>query len=86
MDEEDYIKEIEDLTILINEDNKNPQLYMKRGVKYKLIGNLDKSIEDFNIAIELEPNNADFYYQRGCIYIIVMILLKKISLTKIIKK
>lgn len=66
---------------------------MQRGAKYELIRNFGKSIEDFNIAmdgfnkaIELEPNNANFYYQRGCIYIIVIILLKKISLTKIIKK
>lgn len=48
---------VEVLTELLAQDSLNYQAYLKRGIQYRDLNELDKAVDDFNAAIALNPMN-----------------------------
>jgi tetratricopeptide (TPR) repeat protein len=58
---------IEDYTIAIGLDPKDPEVYFNRGSAYMEICHYIDAIEDYTIAIGLDPASPLFYHARGCL-------------------
>ena len=56
---------IEELTVLIDKDTTNVQLYIKRGDVYFKKRSFFDAAEDYTTAIELNPENDQAYFGRG---------------------
>ncbi len=56
---------IDYFTKAIQNDEKNADLYINRGVAYTLDENFEAGIEDFNEAIKLDSGNYDAYFAKG---------------------
>lgn len=61
-------KKIKEITKKIERDEKNAELYYKRGELYSYVYEFKKAYADFTKAIELNPNKAIYYVGRAIVY------------------
>ena len=58
-------EKIESITLKIQKDKMNGELYLKRAIVYASLQLFDKAIIDFNNSLRLDPDNYMAYFGRG---------------------
>jgi tetratricopeptide (TPR) repeat protein len=65
---ENLTPEIANLTLQINSNPKNPELYKKRAIAYLDLKKLDEALLDINRALSIDSSRSDYYAVRSDIY------------------
>ncbi|MBI5756321.1 MAG: tetratricopeptide repeat protein [Nitrospirae bacterium] len=68
IEEGQFKKAIEQLTVAIRNDPENPDLYLWIGIAYYKTGRDQEAEESFHAALKLKPVDARIHYNRGALY------------------